>query len=100
MLGGALEMFLDEIQDWVALHHDQAISCTAVHDIICDAGLTFKMLHKAASARDEVAWEEFRTFVWENLVADMIITADESSKDDQTIFRCWGRSPRGHQASI
>ena len=58
------------------------------------------MPHKVASEKDEVVREEFRTFVQENLVADMIITADESSKDDQTIFCHWGRSPRGHQASI
>ena len=48
LLDQAPEMFLDEIQDWVALYQDTVISHTALHDIIQDAGLTFKMLHKAA----------------------------------------------------
>ena len=30
----------------------------------------------------------------------MIITADESSKDDCTIFHCWGRSVSGDRAII
>jgi transposase len=63
MLDQAPEMFLDEIQDWVAFHHDMFISRTALHDIIWDAGLSFKMLHKAASERDEEVREEFRTYI-------------------------------------
>ena len=55
MLDQAPEMFLDEIQDWMALHHDSAISITSLHWVIQDAGLSLKMLHKAASERDEVA---------------------------------------------
>ena len=100
VLDQAPEMFLDEIQDWVALHHGAAISRSVLHYIIQDAGLTFKMLHKAASERDEAAWEEFRTYIWEHLVVEQVIAADESGKDDHTIFRCFGRAPHGHQASI
>jgi hypothetical protein len=33
-------------------------------------------------------------------VAEQVIAADESSQDDGTIFRRWGRAPWGHQASI
>ena len=29
-----------------------------------------------------------------------MLTVDETSKDDQTIFRRWGRSPSGNQATI
>ena len=58
------------------------------------------MLHKAASERDEVAWEEFRTYIWEHLVAEQVICVDESSKDDHTIFQHFGCAPHGHQASI
>ena len=93
-------MFLDEIQDWMALHHDAAISITSLHQVIQDAGLSLKMLHKAASERDEEAQEEFRTYVWEHLVVEQVITADESSKDDHTIFHCFRRYPQGHWASI
>ena len=86
LLDQAPEMFLDELQDWVALHHDAAITHSALHYIIQDAGLTFKMLHKAALERDEVAQEEFRTYMQEHLVAEQVITVDELSKDDHTIF--------------
>ena len=33
-------------------------------------------------------------------MAEQVITVDESSKDDCTIFHCFKRSPQGHQASI
>ena len=69
----------------MALHHDAAITHSALHYIIQDAGLTCKMLHKAAFGRDEVA-REVRTYRWEHLVAEQVITVDESSKDDCTIF--------------
>ena len=55
VLDQAPKMFLDEIQDWMALHHDAAISITSLHWVIQDAGLSLKMLHKAASERDEEA---------------------------------------------
>ena len=63
MLDRAHEMFLDEIQDWMALHHDTVISITSLHWVIQDAGLSLKMLHKAASERDEEVQEVFRTYV-------------------------------------
>ncbi|KIM77506.1 hypothetical protein PILCRDRAFT_795832, partial [Piloderma croceum F 1598] len=61
----------------MALHHDTAISITSLHRVIQDPGLSLKMLHKAASERDEVAQEEFRTYVWEHLVAEQVVTADD-----------------------
>jgi transposase len=100
LLDQAPEMFLDELQDWVALHHDAAITHSALHYIIQDAGLTFKMLHKATLERDEVAQEEFRTYIQEHLVVEQVITVDESSKDDRTIFQGFGCAPHGHRASI
>ena len=72
----------------------------AFSTLLGDAGMTYKMLHKAAAERDEICCEEFRNWASTNLVADMIITADETSKDDRTIFRHWGRSARGDRALI
>ena len=96
----APELYLDEIQDWLAVTHDCGLSKSAIHQLLQDAGLTYKMLHKAAAERDEIRREEFRNWVAENLVANMIITADESSKDDCTIFHHWGRSTSGERAVI
>jgi hypothetical protein len=52
MLDESPELFLDEIQDWVALSHDIQLSKSALHYLICDAGLTYKLLHKAALEQD------------------------------------------------
>ena len=100
LLQDSPEMFLDEIQDWIAVSHDVPISRTALHQLICDAGITYKMLQKAASERDEAAREEWREFVRNNLVASMMITADESSKDGRTIFRKRGRAPEGQHPTM
>jgi hypothetical protein len=79
-------MYLDELQDWVVITHELSISKMTLHKLICDVGISYKVLWKAASERDEVAREEFREFARNNLIASMIITADESSKDSWTIF--------------
>ena len=100
MLRESPELFLDGIQHWVALPHDIQLSKSALHYLICDTGITYKLLHKAASEQDEEAWEAFCTFMWDHLVADQVVTADEASKDNRTIFRWWGRSPSGNQATI
>ncbi|KAJ7131847.1 hypothetical protein C8R43DRAFT_849445, partial [Mycena crocata] len=95
LLAEAPEMYLDEIQDWVAVTHDTGISRTALHMLIHDSGLTYKILRRAASERDEEARREFMQMVRSTFVASMIVTADESSKDGRTIYRKRGRAPRG-----
>ncbi|KAJ7862170.1 hypothetical protein B0H13DRAFT_1566888, partial [Mycena leptocephala] len=53
LLAEAPKMYPDEIIDWVALYLDTAISHTALHTLINDSGLTYKILRRAASERDE-----------------------------------------------
>ena len=48
-------MFLDELQDWLALEHDVLISKMALHQNIRGTGLTYKLLHRRAAERDEDA---------------------------------------------
>ena len=55
----APELYLDEIQDWVALTMEIVISRSALTELIKDAGFSYKMLHKAAAEQDEVAQAEF-----------------------------------------
>ncbi|KZP29698.1 hypothetical protein FIBSPDRAFT_677304, partial [Athelia psychrophila] len=95
MLEDTPELYLDEIQDWVALSHDVSMLKSALHALIRDAGSTYKMLCKAAAECDEEARAIFKTFISEHLTADMVVTVDETSKDDRTIFRRWGRAPHG-----
>ncbi|KAJ7247434.1 hypothetical protein B0H12DRAFT_1176342 [Mycena haematopus] len=71
LLAEAPELYLDEIMDWVALYLDASISRTALHTLINDAGLTYKILRRAASERDEEAREE-----WRQLIRTTFIDAD------------------------
>jgi hypothetical protein len=99
-LNRAPEMYLDEVQDWVALTMQTSISKSALSELIRDAGYSFKMLHKAASERNEEERAAFRDWARDFVTMEMVITADESSKDNRTIFRRWGRSVRGTPAGV
>ncbi|KAJ7798720.1 hypothetical protein B0H13DRAFT_2504465, partial [Mycena leptocephala] len=72
LLDEAPEMFLDEIMDWVAVTLDSAISRTALHMLIKDAGLTYKLLRRAASERDDVARAEFKKLIQTSFISSMI----------------------------
>ena len=92
-------MYLDEIQSWVGVHQEVGISKSSLNRLIEDVGFSYKSLHKAATERDEDEREEFWVWVRETLVPEMIVAAGESSKDDRTIYRHFGRSPSGMRAS-
>ena len=94
------EMYLHEIQTWVAIHQEVGISKSSLARLIEDVGFSYKSLHKAAAERDEDEWEEFQTWVQQTLVPEMIVTVDKSSKDDRTIYRHCGRSPSGMRAPL
>ena len=96
----APEMYLDEIQDWVALTMETSISKVALCELIRDAGYTFKMLHKAASEQDEEERAAFRGWANDSVTAEMVVTADESSKDNRTIFRRWGQLVKGTSVGV
>ena len=92
------DMYLDEIQTWVAIHQEVGISKSSLARLIEDVGFSYKSLHNAAVERDEDEREEFRAWAQETLVPEMIVAVDESSKDDRTIYRRCGRSPSGMRA--
>jgi len=94
------DMYLDEIQSWIAVHQEIGISRSSLAKLIEDVGFSYKSLHKAAAERDEDEREEFRAWARETLVPEMIVAVDESSKDDRTIYRHCGRSPSGMQATV
>ena len=53
LLEEALEMYLGEIQDWIALAHEVHISKSALHNNIHNTGISFKLLHRAAAEHDK-----------------------------------------------
>jgi hypothetical protein len=96
----APDMFLDEIQDWLAIVQDVPISKSALHENIHDCGITYKKLRKAAAEQNPEEQAAWKMQMQTNWVASQCIMIDESSKDDRTIFRRYGRALTGHRAVI
>jgi hypothetical protein len=59
-----------------------------------DAGFSYKVLHRAAAEQGE-AWQEFRDWACGYVTADVVVTTDESGKNDHMIFRLWANRRRG-----
>ncbi|KAF8587526.1 hypothetical protein K439DRAFT_819572 [Ramaria rubella] len=81
------EMYLDELQDWLALEHDILVAITTPDRNIWEAGLTYKLLRRAAGKRDEGARAAWKADMQANFIAGMLVCVDESSKDKRTIYR-------------
>ena len=96
------DLFLDEICTWLAIEHHIEISTSALSRNLIDAGLTRKMLQKLASERDEVRREEFKQMLRTDFVGDgsEFVVVDETSKNDRTYARRFGRAARGQRAQI
>lgn len=96
------DTYLDELQ-WIhAIDHDIAISISALQETLTRAGLTRKVLHKIASEHNEERRAEFLHCIHNNFsgTGDEFVVIDESSKDERTYSRRYGRSPAGQQATI
>ncbi len=93
-------MYLDEIQVWLVLAHDIGISKSALDDNLREIGLSYKRLSKAAAERNEEAHAEFHQYARDNLVANQMVFVDETSKDNRTIYRHYGRSVLGQDATL
>ena len=100
LISEAPAMYLDEIQDWIAIVHDVGISITALHENIQDLGITYKVLHKAAVERDEEARTHWKEEMRANWVARQVVVVDETSKDDRTLARFYGRAPSSLRANV
>jgi hypothetical protein len=98
MLSETPELFLDEIHDWILVNLDIGLSKSAIHELLEDHGFTYKYLRKVASERDNALRAQWMAEMKEQFVAEQLVFVDESSKDDRTIFRRWGRAPEGRQA--
>ena len=100
LLEEAPEMYLREIQDWIALTYEVHISRSALHLNIRDAGITYKLLRRAAAERDEDFRQEWKEGVNTHFTASQMVFVDETSKDERTIYRHYGRSVAGNRATI
>ena len=100
LLAESPELYLNEIAEYLTLYHDLPISITALHGNLTELGLTWKIMQRAALERDNTlraAWLEDTLLRY---TADEMVFLNESSKDGHTIFRKYGRSPRGERPVI
>ncbi|KAL4258543.1 Transposase IS630-like protein [Pleurotus pulmonarius] len=100
LLKDAPDMYLDEIQDWIAATQDSGLSRSGIAKILADCGMTYKLLHKAAAERNDEARAEWKAKVNAHYVAEQIVVVDESSKDERTLYRRYGRAPVGQRADL
>jgi transposase len=98
------DTYLDELQWYLAVHHDTAISISSLQRNLDKAGLTRKMLHKIAIEQDEQLRANFRTTIRDREhfsgTGMEFVTVDESSKDERTYARRYGRALIGHTPDI
>jgi hypothetical protein len=90
---GEPDTYLDELQWWLAVNHDIAISLSALQKNLQDAGLTRKLLRKIAKERDEVNRELLGD-------SDLLVFVDETSKNEQTLAWRFGRALAGERAAF
>jgi hypothetical protein len=88
LLEEAPEMYSTSVRSRTGLHShmrfvSDGISKTALHRNILDAGITYKLLRRAAAERDEDLWQEWKQDVNTNFMASQMVFIDETSKDDQ-----------------
>ena len=93
-------MLLEEIQDWIALNCELMMDISTVQHNIEDCLYTYKYLQKTAAEHNEVARAAYIAQVHSLLCADMVIAIDETSKDERTIYRRYGRALRGLAPNI
>lgn len=100
LVEAAPDLYLDEIQEWFTIAHNVGISVSGIQNNLYDAGLTLKVMTKAAAERDEGRRQEYMAYARDNWVADQLVFVDETSKDDRTIYRHYGRSLSGRNAVV
>jgi transposase len=95
-------VYLDELQWHLAIFHDIAISTSALQETLERAGLTRKVLRKIATERDEVRRAEFLHNIQHGFsgTGDEFVVVDESSKNEHTLTRRYGRAPIGQDAIL
>jgi transposase len=99
---GEPDLYLDELVFWLAIHHDIVISKSALHTNLKEAGLTRKLLHKIAIERDAQLRQDYLDTINGELEgdSDMLVFADETSKNDHTLARRYGLAAVGERAAF
>ena len=70
------------MQDWVLITHNLNISKPALHHLFQDVAWACKLLQKAALERDKEVCTAFMNFIKRNILASMVVSMDETSKNN------------------
>ena len=99
---GEPDLYLDELVFWLALHHDIVISKSALDTNLKEAGLTRKLLHKIVIERDAQLRQNYLDIIDGKLQGDsnMLVFADETSKNDHTLAHRYGLAAVGERATF
>lgn len=99
LIASSPSLYLDEIVSWLAVAHDQPVSISALQRSLVALGYTYKRLRKTAAQRDELTRSQWKADILSRFTANQLVFADESSKDNRTLQRQYGRAPSGERAS-
>jgi transposase len=96
------DLYLDELRTLLAAEHGIFISQSTLCRNLIEAGLTRKILHKMALERDEALREDWRDGLQNDFFGDgsEFICVDETSKNELTYARRYGRSISGEPANL
>lgn len=96
------DTYLDELQWFLAVHHDIIISIAALQDNLERAGLSQNILHKIASEGDEEMRAQFLHSIRNDFsgTGDEFVTVDELSKNKHDVAWHYGCAPLGHSADF
>ncbi|EJD32669.1 hypothetical protein AURDEDRAFT_77544 [Auricularia subglabra TFB-10046 SS5] len=86
------QLYLREIREWIAMHRQVKICDSVIQSNLEDLNITYKILRRNAIQRDEEERATFADIVWNQIHAAMCVCIDESSKDNRTIYRHYGRT--------
>ena len=96
------DIFLDEMCTFLAIEHDLIVSPSTLSRNLIKARLTRKRLHKLAVERDEELRDEFKESLRNDFLGDgsEFVCLDETSKNEHTYGRRFGRAMSGEQAEL
>ncbi|KAJ3843978.1 hypothetical protein F5878DRAFT_526676 [Lentinula raphanica] len=74
------ELFLDEIQEWITIAHDIALSRSRLCEILQDCSLSYKRIRRAAAERDEELINNWREAYQQAYTASQLLWIDETNR--------------------
>lgn len=96
---GDPDLYLDKLQFWLAVYHNNVISISSLQQNLEEAGLSRKLLHKIAKEHNEAQRQEYWDVVNGELRGDgdLFVMADETSKNELSLSQRYGRAVVGDE---